>query len=141
MANCNCREEPESPVAKRVLLITPNVFTGIKGFVALTANAGFVATSCAPRPGCPKFGWLNKSKASKRISWVILSVILVLLISEKSTLLKPGPIIELRPWSPKCSVPDVVEIENVEPEQLGENARVGSQSEGVKYWMLPLGRG
>ena len=43
MANWICRAEPESPTGKRVLLMTPNVGLTMKGFAALTGNAGLVS--------------------------------------------------------------------------------------------------
>src|SRR5262245_23910852 len=82
-ANCICLEDPESPVANRVLVIWPNV--------ALPTT----------RPGWPKLAWLKRSKNSARNSMSLFSVNLVLLITEKSVLLKVGPITTLRPRLPK----------------------------------------
>src|SRR5262249_33857622 len=47
-ANCNCRDEPESPVAKRGLVILPKLVLPGKAVVL----------------GLPKLAWLNRSKIS-----------------------------------------------------------------------------
>ena len=49
-ANCTWRDEPESPVGNRVLLITPKE----------------VLRGAAVRPGRPRFDWLNRLKTSIR---------------------------------------------------------------------------
>src|SRR5262245_41789844 len=82
-ANCNCLDEPESPVAKRVLVILPKL---------VVPNT---------RPGWPKLVWLNRSKISVRNCALKRSLILVFLSTEKSTSWKPGPITTLRPRLPK----------------------------------------
>src|SRR5215510_6278746 len=81
-ANCACRDEPDSPVGKRVLVIRP------KDGVPTTF------------PGWPKFAWLKRSKNSARNCTRILSPSAVFLITEKSVFLKPGPMITLRPRLP-----------------------------------------
>src|SRR5262249_3944244 len=50
--------------------------------------------------GWPKLGWLSKSNASQRTCRFNLSVILVFLITERSTFLKSGPTMLLRPRLP-----------------------------------------
>src|SRR5262245_52512445 len=82
-ANCNCRDEPESLVGNRVLVIRP------KFRLPTTA------------PGWPKLAWLNRSKNSARNSVRNFSVMAVFLSTEKSTFRKPGPITTLRPRLPK----------------------------------------
>src|SRR5215831_5971729 len=91
-ANCNCRDEPESLVGKRVPLVgvmSPKV----------------VLPTVATRPGCPRFAWLKRSKTSVRNCMRKLSVILVFLRTEKSTFLNSGPMITLRPRLPKWKTP------------------------------------
>src|SRR5262245_18637318 len=84
-ANCTCRDDPESPVAKRVFVITPKD----------------VLPTCATRPGWPKFAWLKISKNSARNCTRRLSEIRVFFRTEKSVLLKPGPVIVFRPKLPR----------------------------------------
>src|SRR6266404_938005 len=84
-ANWICREEPESPVWQRGLVVTPKLF----------AAPG--TNGCATRPGCPKLAWLKTSKNSARNCTRVVSDSFVFLMTEKSVLLKPGPIITLRP--------------------------------------------
>jgi hypothetical protein len=48
MPNCTCRDDPDSPVGKRVLVILP--------------NPGLPMTF----PGWPRFAWFNRSKISAR---------------------------------------------------------------------------
>src|SRR5262249_35988722 len=91
-ANCNCRDEPESLVGKRVPLV------GVM-------SPKDVLPTVATRPGCPRFAWLKMSKISVR-NWIRkLSVILVFLRIEKSTFLKSGPVMTFRPKLPKWKTP------------------------------------
>src|SRR3954454_300024 len=82
MASCNWRDDPESPVGKRVLLINPKVEVP------------------SVEKGCPKFVWFNKSKASARNCQLRRSESFVFLIREKSKFEKPGPITTFRPKFP-----------------------------------------
>src|SRR5215475_8223879 len=91
-ANCNCRDEPESLVGNRVPLL-----------MVMSPKDGL--PTMAIRPGCPRFAWLKRSKISV-LNWMRkLSVILVFLRIEKSTFLKSGPMITLRPRLPKWKTP------------------------------------
>src|SRR5262245_9301642 len=91
-ANCNCLDEPESLVGKRV----PLVGVMIPKVELLTE---------ATRPGCPRFAWLKRSKISVRNWMRKFSLILVFLRIEKSTFLKSGPMTTLRPRLPKWKTP------------------------------------
>src|SRR5690242_18669148 len=92
--NCTCRDDPDSPVANRVLVMRP--------------KAGLPTTF----PGCPKLAWLKRSKISAR-NWIrILSPICVFFTSEKSVLRKPGPITTFRPKLPKRSTAVNTEVSN-----------------------------
>ena len=82
-ANCNCRDEPESLVGNRVLVIRPKV--GASDHGAWLAEIGVVE----------QVEYLGAELTRK------LSVMLVFLSTEKSTFWKPGPITTLRPRLPK----------------------------------------
>src|SRR5439155_19574363 len=56
-------------------------------------------------PGWAKFGWLKRLKNSERNWTVNPSLIFMFWIREKTTLLKPGPTIPLRPKLPKTEAP------------------------------------
>src|SRR4029077_18382634 len=84
-----CRDDPESPVGNRVLLITPND----------------VLPTVAVLPGWPRFAWLNRLKISTRNCARELPASFRFLIIEKSVLPNPGPYITLRPRFPKCATP------------------------------------
>ena len=65
----------------------------------MTPNEGL--PNCATRPGWPKFVWLKRSKNSARNSMIFSSLSRVFLTTEKSVLLKAGPMTALRPRLPK----------------------------------------
>src|SRR5262245_38003039 len=91
-ANCNCRDEPELLVGKRVPLV-------------IVMSPKDVLPTLATRPGCPRFAWLKRSKISVRNWMRKFSLILVFLRIEKSTFLKSGPMATLRPRLPKWKTP------------------------------------
>src|SRR5262245_16433520 len=91
-ANCNCRDEPESLVGKRVPLV-------------IVMSPKDVLPTVATRPGCPRFAWLKRSKISVRNWTRKFSLILVFLRTEKSAVLKSGPVMTFRPRLPKWKTP------------------------------------
>src|SRR6266850_7781921 len=94
IANCSWRDEPDSPVGKRVAV------TRLKlGLPAML-------------PGWPKFAWLKRSKNSVRNWKRVLSPSAMFLLSETSVLLKRGPVITLRPRLPKRSTWTKTEVSN-----------------------------
>src|SRR5215471_7323094 len=74
-ANWICRADPESPVGKRVLAITPNE----------------VLPTVAIRPGCPKFDWLNRLNTSTRNCARERPARSRFLMNDRSVLPNPGP--------------------------------------------------
>src|SRR5499427_8567487 len=92
IANCNCRDEPESLVVNRVPLV------GVM-------SPKDVLPTVATRPGCPRFAWLKRSKISVRNWTRKLSLILVFLRTEKSAFLKSGPVMTFRPKLPRWKTP------------------------------------
>src|SRR5262245_27590955 len=89
-ANWICRAEPESPVGKRVLEMTPND----------------VLPTVAVRPGRPRFAWSNTLNTSSRSCARAAPASRTFLITEKSVLPKPGPMSALRGRLPKWATPD-----------------------------------
>src|SRR5262245_41194945 len=96
-----------------------------------------VLPGVAVKPGFPKFAWLKRSNISARNCVRIVSRIFVFLSTEKSTLLKPGPVIEFRPRLPKwrTRVPWTRLTGIAKVESAGQFAgSVGSHTELLNHW-------
>src|SRR4029077_1285173 len=89
-ANWIWRAEPKSPVGNRVLPITPKDLL------------------VAVRTGLPKLGWLKISNISVRNCRLSRSVIFVSLVTEKSVLINPGPVMVSRPRLPGWQEPGTI---------------------------------
>src|SRR5882672_3395418 len=134
-ANCNCRDEPESLVGKRVPLV---------GVMMPKTNGMFGWGTTATRPGCPRFAWLKRSKISVR-NWIRkLSLILVFLRTEKSTFLKSGPVMTFRPKLPKWKTPLLdtgsakTELAVQEPAMRGSQTVLVNQGPGLALPMMSI---
>ena len=95
-----------------------------------------VLPGSAVNPGLPKSGWLRISNVSIRNSLLNRSVILVVLVNEKSTSSNPGPRIEFRrrfpkwnTFAPPTAVTGIVKF--AVPVQV--EAFVGSHTVALKY--------
>ena len=94
-AICSCREEPRSPIGKRVAVIRPKL---VEPAVAVT-------------PGLLKLGWLATSKASAR-SWRLrVSKRRVFFSSDTSTSAKPGPRRALRDRLPSALLAGIWKVQ------------------------------